>query len=57
MARGLYFDEKDKQVIFTVLSRREMIYLQNRVREVDAKAFLTVIDTHEVIGSGFKSFS
>lgn len=56
-ARGLYFDEQDKQLIFTVLSRREMIYLQGRVKELDPNAFLTVLDTRDVIGSGFKSFS
>ena len=56
LAKGLYYQEQDKKIIFTVLSRKEMVLLQTKVREIDHDAFLTVLDTREVIGSGFKPF-
>ncbi|MCF8303842.1 MAG: YitT family protein [Bacteroidales bacterium] len=52
--KGMY-KEMDKSIIFTVVSRRELTVLQYYIHEVDANAFLTVMDAHEILGEGFKS--
>jgi uncharacterized membrane-anchored protein YitT (DUF2179 family) len=54
-AKGMYNGE-EKQMIFTVVSRREMAILQNFIHKTDPNAFMTVIDANEIIGHGFKSF-
>ena len=54
-AKGMY-NGSEKQMIFTVVSRREMAILQNFIHNEDPQAFMTVIDANEIIGNGFKSF-
>jgi uncharacterized membrane-anchored protein YitT (DUF2179 family) len=52
-ARGLYTGE-DREVIFTVVSRRELDPLKALVRSVDRGAFIIISDVHEVLGEGFE---
>lgn len=49
------FNDTDKKIIYTVLNRREVAIIKDYIREVDPKAFLTVIDANEILGEGFKS--
>jgi len=49
------FSGQPKNVIFTVISRRELGTLQTMIHQIDPKAFLTVMDTSEILGEGFKS--
>lgn len=49
---GLYTGQ-DKNVIFVVVSRRELTILKNWISEIDPNAFVTVIDTREILGDGF----
>ena len=51
---GMY-SGKEKKVIFTVVSRREVTTLQAMISQIDPNAFLTVMDTSEILGEGFKS--
>jgi uncharacterized membrane-anchored protein YitT (DUF2179 family) len=51
---GMY-NGAEKQVIFTVVSRREVAMLQDHIHKIDPKAFMTVMDANEIIGEGFKS--
>ncbi len=53
-AEGMY-SGKPWRVIFCTLTRREMVILQEHVREVDPNAFMTVFDSSEVLGEGFKA--
>jgi len=53
---GLY-GETDKPVLFTNVSRRELVMLENHIKEIDRDAFLTVMDAREILGEGFKSLS
>ena len=52
--KGMY-RESDKTMIFTVVSRREMTILQDFISNVDPRAFVTVINAHEILGEGFKT--
>jgi uncharacterized membrane-anchored protein YitT (DUF2179 family) len=51
--QGLY-SEKEKNLIYTNVSRREYQLLKDYIRHIDPKAFVTVIDANEVLGNGFK---
>jgi uncharacterized membrane-anchored protein YitT (DUF2179 family) len=53
MGRGLYTDTP-REVILTVVSRREIDKLKDLVQSVDPTAFLIISDVHEVMGEGFK---
>ncbi|MCK5125742.1 MAG: YitT family protein [candidate division Zixibacteria bacterium] len=56
MASGLYHKDSEKKMIFSALSRREMAKLQSYIKRIDPEAFIMVVNTHEIIGSGFKPF-
>lgn len=53
MARGLYSAEP-REMVFTVVSRREIATLKALVHAVDPKAFVVIADVHEALGEGFK---
>lgn len=52
--KGLYTND-DKQMIFTVVSRRELAILEDYITEIDPDAFITIMDTKEILGEGFQS--
>ena len=41
-------------VIMSVLSRREAVQLRRYAREVDPDAFITIVDSSEIVGKGFR---
>lgn len=51
---GLYNHQK-RQMVFTVVNRRETVMLQDFIHQIDPKAFVTVINANEILGEGFKS--
>jgi len=44
-----------RNVIYTVLTRREMMTLRHRIQQIDSEAFINVLDSREILGNGFKS--
>lgn len=54
-ASGMYTKE-DKEMIFLVVSRREVALVQRKVKTIDPKAFLVVTDAYDTYGEGFKAF-
>lgn len=54
-AAGMY-TQASKEMIFVVVSRREMTLLQDCVHQVDHSAFMIVVNAHETLGDGFKTF-
>jgi len=53
VGRGM-FQDHEKNMIYTNVSRREYQILKDYIREIDPNAFVTVIDANEVLGKGFK---
>ena len=53
VARGLYSSEP-REMVFTVVSRREIDTLKALVHAVDPNAFLVITDVREALGEGFK---
>lgn len=51
-ARGMY-SRQEREVLFCVVSKKEIVRLKELVGEVDPKAFVTVSDVREVLGEGF----
>ncbi len=51
------FNSQTKKVIFTVVNRRELAMLEEFINKIDPKAFLTIMDAHEILGQGFKSLN
>ncbi|WP_159517119.1 YitT family protein [Sunxiuqinia indica] len=51
---GMYSGE-DKNIIYTVVSRREVAILEQYISQIDPNAFITVMDTREILGEGFQS--
>ncbi len=49
------FSHKPEDVISTVLSRRQAIKLRTYIRSIDDSAFITISNTSETIGKGFRS--
>ncbi|MCF6459973.1 YitT family protein [Clostridium sp. Cult3] len=51
-AKGAYTDHK-KDVIVTVVDRKDFIKLKNHIKSIDKNAFVTVSNIYEVLGDGF----
>jgi uncharacterized membrane-anchored protein YitT (DUF2179 family) len=52
--RGM-FDNDEKSIIFTTVNRRELGIIKDYIKEVDPNAFISVMNTQEILGKGFKS--
>lgn len=52
--KGLY-KGNEKNMIYTIVTRREMVILRKYIYDIDPKAFINVIDSNEILGEGFKS--
>ena len=53
-AEGVYSGQ-DKKVIYVVLSPTQVLAVKAILSEIDPDAFVSIINVHEVIGSGFTS--
>lgn len=51
--RGGY-SNKDTYILYAVLGRKELIRLKQYIKEIDTRAFISVNDSREVLGEGFK---
>lgn len=51
---GMYKGEK-RNIIYTVLTRREMVTLRYKIAEIDPHAFINVVESSEILGEGFKN--
>ncbi len=53
-ACGAYTGEC-KEVITTVLNRRQAVALRNYIRTIDKEAFITIVNSSETVGKGFRA--
>jgi uncharacterized membrane-anchored protein YitT (DUF2179 family) len=53
---GMYTG-KEKDMIFLVVSRREIVPVKQRLRDIDPDMFVVVVDANETLGEGFRPFS
>lgn len=52
-ARGLY-KNIDREVVMTVVTRKEIPELIEIIEDIDPDAFVIISDVHEVLGEGFR---
>ena len=52
--KGMYH-ESEKRIIFTTITKKELPTLLYRIHEIDADAFISIIDATDVLGEGFNS--
>ena len=52
---GMYTKE-EKEMIFLVVSRREVALVQRKLKSIDPRAFFVVTDAYDTYGEGFKAF-
>lgn len=52
-AKGMY-TEQEREMLFLVVSRKEIQMVQRRVKQIDPKAFMVVTDAYDTFGEGFK---
>lgn len=55
-ARGAYTEEP-REVINTVLEKKEFIKLRKYIKEIDKNAFIIIYNVHETLGEGFNSLN
>ena len=51
-AKGAYTNE-EKEIITTVLGKKQFIKLKNYIKGIDEKAFIITYNVHETLGEGF----
>lgn len=54
-ARGMYTDA-EREMIFLVISRKEVRQVQQKIKQFDPRAFVVVTDAYDTYGEGFKPF-
>ncbi len=52
-SRGMYTGN-EREMIFLVVSRKEVSQVQHKIRDIDPKAFVVVTDAYDTFGEGFK---
>ena len=55
-AKGMW-NEENKNMIFTVVTPRELTILKDFINKTDPRAFVTVMNANEILGEGFKSLN
>jgi uncharacterized membrane-anchored protein YitT (DUF2179 family) len=55
-ASGMYTG-REKDMIFLVVSRREIVTVKKRLHAIDPGMFVVVVDANETLGEGFRPFS
>lgn len=53
---GLYTGA-DREMIFVVVSRREITTVKEKIRQIDPDSFVVVVDAYETYGDGFKKLT
>ena len=51
------FTGSDVKIIYTVLDTKQFITLKKFIKEKNPEAFITVNESAEVLGEGFKSYN
>ena len=56
LIQGMY-NRSDKEMIMTMVNRRQMVALQQAIYKIDPDAFVTIIDASQILGKGFKQLN
>ncbi len=56
LIQGMY-NRSDKEMIMTMVNRRQMVALQQAIYKIDPDAFVTIIDASQILGKGFQQLN
>jgi uncharacterized membrane-anchored protein YitT (DUF2179 family) len=48
-----YYTQNQKEILYVVINKQELLPLKKIVRSIDTKAFITLYDVRDVFGEGF----
>ncbi len=48
------YTREERDMLFLVVSRREISSVQNKIKEIDPESFVVVVNAYETFGDGFK---
>lgn len=51
------FEGAEKNMIFLVVPRRELVLMQSFIKSVDSEVFMVIVTAHETLGMGFRSIN
>ncbi|MBU0712139.1 YitT family protein, partial [bacterium] len=49
-----FYTRQERNILFTVVTRKEVATLRQIIRQIDPDAFVIIANVHEVIGEGFR---
>lgn len=49
-----FYTRKGRNILFTVVTRKEVVTLRQIIQQIDPEAFVIIANVHEVIGEGFR---
>jgi len=49
-----FWTRKERNILFTVVTRKEVATIRQIVKRIDPKAFIIITNVHEVVGEGFR---
>lgn len=49
-----FYTRKERNILFTVVTRKEVATVRQIVQKIDPKAFIIISNVHEVLGEGFR---
>ena len=52
-----YYSHKDRDVLYVIVSRNQLVRIQRLIASIDPQAFVTVSDIQQVTGQGFTFFN
>ncbi|MBS4461752.1 MULTISPECIES: YitT family protein [unclassified Facklamia] len=52
-----YYTHREKDVLYVIVSRHQVVQIQRIISEIDPLAFVTISDVQQVIGQGFTFFN
>jgi len=53
--KGL-FDDRERRIIISALTRRELAFLKEYLKSLDEDIFFVVFNAHEIVGKGYQRF-
>ena len=52
-----YYTKADKEVLYIVVNSYQVMTAQRQILKIDPHAFISIMDTYQVIGQGFTFFN
>ena len=48
-----YYSKENLKIIYCIVGRNEIVKMKEMIHQIDAQAFITITEAHEILGEGF----